>query len=64
VVDGNFSLFGKIVFANKIISKALGYTTEDIQSKMIHMLMPSNVAEVHNMFWTSFANVGVPKVLD
>ena len=26
--------------------------------------MPSSIAEVHNLFWTSFAQVGIPKVLD
>ena len=30
VVDGNFSLYGKMVFANKIVLKLLGYRAEDI----------------------------------
>lgn len=64
VVDGNFNLFGKILFANKIISKLLGYINTDVQGKLIHSLMPSAVAEVHNIFWNAFANVGIPKVLD
>ena len=26
--------------------------------------MPSSIAEAHNAFWSSFSQVGVPKVLD
>ena len=36
VVDGNFSLYGKILFANKILVKSLGYKTEDLKGKLIH----------------------------
>ena len=63
-MDGNFNLYGKILFANKIIVRLLGYQDNEIQGKLIHSLMPTQVAEVHNIFWTSFAQVGVPKVLD
>ena len=55
VVDGNFNLYGKILFANKIIVRLLGYQDNEIQGKLIHSLMPTQVAEVHNIFWTSFA---------
>ena len=64
VVDGNFSLYGKMVFANKIVLKLLGYRAEDVRGKLVHQLMPTSIAEVHNLFWTSFAQVGIPKVLD
>ena len=40
VVDGNFSLYGKMVFANKIVLKLLGYRAEDVQGKLVHQLMP------------------------
>ncbi len=36
VVDGNFGLYGKMVFANKIILKLLGYRFEDINGKLVH----------------------------
>lgn len=55
VVDGNFSLYGKIVFANKIITKMLGYQNQDINGKLIHQLMPTSIAEVHNIFWSAFS---------
>jgi PAS domain S-box-containing protein len=55
VVDGNFGLYGKMLFANKIFLKLLGYQTDEIQGKLIHQLMPSSIAEVHNIFWTTFA---------
>ena len=64
MVDGNFNLYGKVLFANKIVVKQLGYQDGEINGKLIHSLMPSKVAEVHNIFWNSFAQVGVPKVLD
>lgn len=53
-----------MLFANKIIIKLLGYQNQDIQGKLIHTLMPNAIAEVHNVFWNTFASVGVPKVLD
>ena len=64
MVDGNFNLYGKILFVNKIVVKALSYQDGEVQGKLIHSLMPSKVAEVHNIFWNSFATIGVPKVLD
>ena len=26
--------------------------------------MPSSISEVHNLFWTAFSQMGIPKVLD
>lgn len=64
VVDGNFNLYGKIVFANKTLAKLLGYRNEDFIDQKIHMFMPEKISEIHNKFWTSFAEVGLPKVLE
>jgi hypothetical protein len=64
VVDGNFDLYGKIRFTNKIILKQLGYQTGELLNKQIHCLMPTPIAEIHNYFWVNFAKVGIPKVLD
>ena len=35
-VDGDFNLYGRILFANKIIVKILGYKTDDLKGKQIH----------------------------
>jgi len=65
VVDGNFDLYGKIIFGNKLILKALGFKRpEEIINKTVHKIIPRVVADHHNFFWKNFAAVGEPKVLD
>lgn len=64
LVDGNFDLYGRIIFGNKVVLKLLGYRVEEVGGKLIHMLMPACVAEVHNNLWRGFTSVGEPKVLD
>eukprot|EP00347_Sterkiella_histriomuscorum_P021489 403333800 len=64
IVDGNFTLYGKILFTNKTILKLLNYKPEDVEDKKIHILMPSQIAEIHNKLWSRFAEVGVSKILD
>lgn len=65
VVDGNFDLYGKIIFGNKLILKALGFKRpEEIINKTVHKIIPRVVADQHNFFWKNFAAVGEPKVLD
>lgn len=64
VVDGNFDLYGKMIFGNKQVLKALGYQAEDVLNHTVHKIMPKRIADVHNQFWRGFANAGEPKVLD
>ncbi|CDW75859.1 pas domain s-box family protein [Stylonychia lemnae] len=64
VVDGNFSLFGRMIFANKTISKLLGYKSEELINQRIHILMPGQISEVHNKFWLRFAECGAARVLE
>jgi PAS domain-containing protein len=48
VVDGNFELYGKIIFGNKQILKMLGYQPENILDRTVHILMPRRIADLHN----------------
>jgi PAS domain S-box-containing protein len=48
VVDGNFDLYGKIIFGNKKILRVLGYQGEDVLGKTVHCLMPRMISDVHN----------------
>ena len=64
VVDGDFDLLGKIRFGNHQLLKSLGYKADQLVGKLVHVLMPRCIADIHNHFWRSFARVGEPKVLD
>ena len=48
VVDGDFDLYGKIIFGNRKLLKLLGCQAENILGKTVHSVMPKVVAEVHN----------------
>jgi len=52
------------MFVNKTLVKLLGYKNEDFIDKKVHVLMPEKISEVHNKFWSLFAEQGVPKVLE
>jgi hypothetical protein len=46
IVDGNFDLYGKIIFGNKLILNALGYKRADeIINKTVHKIMPRIIAD-------------------
>ena len=64
VVDGNFDLYGRIIFGNKLILKILGYRGDDLINKTVHSIMPSAVGDIHNKFWKGFSELGEAKVLD
>lgn len=55
VVDGNFDLYGRIIFGNKKILQILGFQAEHIIGKTVHNIMPKIIAEVHNQFWRGFS---------
>lgn len=65
VVDGNFDLYGRILFTNKkFLSLLGGYQASELANRTVHHIMPRAVADMHNHFWRGFASIGEPKVLD
>lgn len=64
IVDGNFSNRGKILFGNKILLKALGYSASEVLGKTVHALQPREIARVHDTFFFRFRDTGNTCVLD
>lgn len=52
VVDGNFKLYGKIIFANKIILHNLNYSSNELVNRSVKTLMPTDISNMHDKFWT------------
>lgn len=64
IVDGNFANMGKILYCNKIVLKTLMYCANDVIGKTVHVLMPRQIAQVHDRFWNRFKVLGIPSVLE
>ncbi|CDW79028.1 pas domain s-box family protein [Stylonychia lemnae] len=64
IVDGNFSNMGRLLYANKILLRHLGYKQEQVLQQTVHLLMPREIALVHDKFWNRFRDTGIPSILE
>ena len=64
IVDGNFLNMGKILYGNKVLLKYLDYKKDDVSGKTVKLLMPLDIATVHDVFWNRFKETGVPNILE
>ena len=63
IANGNKGNEGEIVKINKKTSELFGYSQVDLLNKNINILMPKQIAKIHNNFITNFYNVGEKKIL-
>ncbi len=55
---------GRMLYANKTLLKSLKYQLHEIAGKTVHLIMPREIAKVHDVFWNRFKHQGVPSVLE
>ena len=63
IVNGSKGNEGEILKINKKTSELFGYSQDDLINKNINILMPKQIAKIHNNFITKFYNVGEKKIL-
>eukprot|EP00347_Sterkiella_histriomuscorum_P007366 403349219 len=64
IVDGNFTQMGKLLYANKILLRHLGFKAEEVVNQTVHLLMPREIALVHDKFWNRFKETGIASILE
>lgn len=52
------------MYANKILLRHLGYQKEEVFQQTVHLLMPREIALVHDKFWNRFKDTGIPSILE
>ena len=63
IANGSKGNEGEILKINKKTSELFGYSQDELINKNINILMPKQIAKIHNNFITKFYNVGEKKIL-